>query len=95
MQAKKGEPEDTPEAIQAMVKELAGKPNRLILFLQVCARNQMMHGFAHFVVDRSSSRVAQTHSSLLRIKFRRLISFRIRQPEPFDAAESKRLSVEG
>ncbi|GAQ92749.1 Vacuolar sorting protein VPS1 [Klebsormidium nitens] len=34
LQAKKGEPENTPEAIQAMVKELAGKPNRLILFLQ-------------------------------------------------------------
>lgn len=33
-QAKKGEPEDTPNEILSMVKSLASPPHRLLLFLQ-------------------------------------------------------------
>ncbi|GJN17683.1 hypothetical protein PR202_gb04772 [Eleusine coracana subsp. coracana] len=34
LQAKRGEPESTPEEIQSMVKALASPPHRLVLFLQ-------------------------------------------------------------
>lgn len=33
-QAKKGEPENTPDEILSMVKSLAGPPHRILLFLQ-------------------------------------------------------------